>query len=988
MYGALDMGGRKIRRIDTCQAIDDAVPKAYCDANPTFVKRIGDTMTGALLMGSNSITSTFVASADNHVTNLAVVKDIAVKKVGDTMSGDLLMGGNRVTDLALVPLLDTEATPKKYCDDKVRKMGDTMSGTLDMGSNKITTTSIPTDDADVVNMAALNSKTGVLETRFVLKAGDTMGGTLDMGTNKITTTSVPTDDADVVNLAALNAVGSGYVLKTGDTMSGPLNMNGSAISNLAAPAAASDALRKQDLPVPTAVYQQAYATAAGAIAWKSEQKIETLLTESAFDNLPAGIYGMASQLLPASRRNDIPIGSRVALIVGSYSPDTYRVYLCFEINVSGGLSSRRMWMASLNDGVWVPWLLDLGHLSREGGTMTGALDMGDNKITTTSVPTDDADVVNLAALNAVAAGSGYVLITGDTMCGPLNMNGSAISNLAAPAAASDALRKQDLSVPTDRFQQAYASAAGTYAWGSHQMIPSALTESEFDSLPAGIYGIASQNLPASRRSGTSVPSASGRLTLIISVYAQPPGTYKKYLCFDCGRSAIEAGDDVMWSATLAAGIWYPWISDFGLLSRNGGTMTGAIDMGANKITTSCVPVDANDVVNMTTLEAHTGGFVLKAGDSMTGALNMSNNPIQALATRFEPDAAVNNRCMLETLSEPSSGIDETLIPTSMGRPDIDPLVLDGNNPPMGTTITLVNAAPGPPYPQDPETVMLLSYPVLRAPGSGQMSIYSSVRLLAPTSGTRSAVKIYFPHAVAFDGIEVWYDPDIPSATGTRMYTYYQLEDDVGENWSGVVTALTDASGTAELTVWDNTYGTSRTVRRQRSVCGPGNPVLRHIKAIQIDWGTSAWTCGNHITLYAVAPLTHASNCKGRRLTNVGWPNTLTDNPNIGSAASDAVNVLYLASELKRHLNAYHGAVTVTYTPGLVLPNARVVIVEPPSSLVVSPAFVSLPTMPDGVIMRVVNRLKEKLQIRGSFNATIDKDDKLEIVLLNSTIHAV
>ena len=52
-----------------------------------------------------------------------------------------------------------------------------------------------------------------------------------------------------------------------------------------------------------------------------------------------------------------------------------------------------------------------------------------------------------------------------------------------------------------------------------------------------------------------------------------------------------------------------WIS---LLPTSGGTMTGAIDMGSNKITSLAAPVDPGDAVNLTTLMSYVAGLSWKA----------------------------------------------------------------------------------------------------------------------------------------------------------------------------------------------------------------------------------------------------------------------------------------------------------------------------------------------------------------------------------------
>ena len=72
----------------------------------------------------------------------------------------------------------------------------------------------------------------------------------------------------------------------------------------------------------------------------------------------------------------------------------------------------------------------------------------------------------------------------------------------------------------------------------------------------------------------------------------------------------------------------------------GDTMTGNLDMGANKVTSSTAPSNGNDLTNKTYVD---DTFVDAAGDTMTGQLNMGSNKITNLAgPEFNSDAANKN----------------------------------------------------------------------------------------------------------------------------------------------------------------------------------------------------------------------------------------------------------------------------------------------------------------------------------------------------------
>ena len=74
-----------------------------------------------------------------------------------------------------------------------------------------------------------------------------------------------------------------------------------------------------------------------------------------------------------------------------------------------------------------------------GGTMTGAIDMGSQKITTTYTPTNTADLTNKSYVDTQR--DSRVAKTGDTMSGVLNMNSNTVSNLPTPSATGDAANK-------------------------------------------------------------------------------------------------------------------------------------------------------------------------------------------------------------------------------------------------------------------------------------------------------------------------------------------------------------------------------------------------------------------------------------------------------------------------------------------------------------------------------------------------------------------
>jgi len=74
-----------------------------------------------------------------------------------------------------------------------------------------------------------------------------------------------------------------------------------------------------------------------------------------------------------------------------------------------------------------------------GGTMTGAIDMGSQKITTTSTPTNVSDLTNKTYVDT--QDSLRLPLTGGTMAGAIAMGNNKVTGLGTPTAATDAATK-------------------------------------------------------------------------------------------------------------------------------------------------------------------------------------------------------------------------------------------------------------------------------------------------------------------------------------------------------------------------------------------------------------------------------------------------------------------------------------------------------------------------------------------------------------------
>jgi hypothetical protein len=159
--GTLDMNSGTagtITGLPTPTNSGDAAPKSYVD---TAISNLVGTAPSTLdTLGE-------IADALNDDANLAatLTASIATKvsKSGDTMSGALAMGSNKITGLG-TPTAGTDASTKSYVDGvgdlKLNLTGGTMTGNIVMGANKVTSTATPTTDDDLTRKAYVDSILG------------------------------------------------------------------------------------------------------------------------------------------------------------------------------------------------------------------------------------------------------------------------------------------------------------------------------------------------------------------------------------------------------------------------------------------------------------------------------------------------------------------------------------------------------------------------------------------------------------------------------------------------------------------------------------------------------------------------------------------------------------------------------------------------------------------------------------------------------------
>ena len=313
MTGALDMQNHKVTNVAAPTETADAANKGYVDtaisgltdgttAMP-YVKKAGDTMTGVLDMGSNSIrnangfglsgnnapavvndngeaavatlanykiykelnvgtpkkdthaaTKKYVDDADT-VLNAAIQKEVQDRETAiegiqteiDGVTGDLsgylpLTGGTMTGALNVqTPTEAANAATKKYVDDAVQNATDPELE----GRVEALETSQATQDTEIANL-----KNGTTALPYIKDTGDTVTGTYDF-TGADLTVKTPTADASPATKAYVDSkitnlengsTALPYVKKAGDSMTGALNMSNNKVTNVADPTADGDAV--------------------------------------------------------------------------------------------------------------------------------------------------------------------------------------------------------------------------------------------------------------------------------------------------------------------------------------------------------------------------------------------------------------------------------------------------------------------------------------------------------------------------------------------------------------------------------------------------------------------------------------------------------------------------------------------------------------------------------------------------------------------------
>ena len=287
--------------------------------------------------------------------------------------------------------------------DQAKADNTTQDGRLDALETKITQEAEDRTEADnAIKQEIANLTNGTTAMPYVKKSGDTMTGALDMQNHKITNVAAPTETADAANKGYVDTAVSGltdgttalpYVKKAGDTMTGALN--------LPAPTENANAANKKYVDdadtVLNAAIQAETKNRETAITGVLQQiqELETGLEGDLAGYLPLTGGTMTGALNVQTPTEDANAATK------KYVDDTVQNATDPELTgrveaLETSQAQQDTEIANLKNGSTA-----LPYVKKAGDSMTGVLNMSNNKVTNVADPTANGDAVNYKTMNAM-----------------------------------------------------------------------------------------------------------------------------------------------------------------------------------------------------------------------------------------------------------------------------------------------------------------------------------------------------------------------------------------------------------------------------------------------------------------------------------------------------------------------------------------------------------------------------------------------------------
>ena len=362
------------------------------DLDLPYLKRGGDTGTGtfnftgatvnvaAPTADANAATKKYVDDADKvNAAAIAAETERATNKENE-LNTAITTEKKRAeaAESSLSGLINQETTDRKAADNALE--------------TKITQEVEDRTEADnAIKQEIANLTNGTTAMPYVKKSGDTMTGALNMQNHKVTNVAAPTETADAANKGYVDTAISGltngttalpYVKKAGDTMTGALN--------LPAPTENANAANKK------------YVDDADAVLNAAIQK-EVQDRETAIEGIQTEIDGVTGDLsgylpltggtMTGALNVQTPTEDANAA-TKKYVDDTVQNATDPELTgrveaLETSQAQQDTEIANLKNGTTA-----LPYVKKTGDSMTGVLNMSNNKVTNVADPTANGDAVN------------------------------------------------------------------------------------------------------------------------------------------------------------------------------------------------------------------------------------------------------------------------------------------------------------------------------------------------------------------------------------------------------------------------------------------------------------------------------------------------------------------------------------------------------------------------------------------------------------------
>ena len=409
--------------------INDELDKIQSgDLDLPYLKRGGDTGTGTFNFTGATVNVAAPAADANAATKKYV--DDADKVNATAIAAETERATNKENEL------NTAITAEKK---RAEAAESSLSGLI----NQETTDRKAADNA--IKQEIANLTNGTTEMPYVKKSGDTMSGTLNMGNLNIINVAYPNSHADAVNKGYVDTAISGltdgttampYVKKAGDTMTGALN--------LPAPTENANAANKKYVDDKDAVLDAAIKKE----VQDRETAIEGIQTE--IDGVSGDLSGylpltggtMTGALNVQTPTEDANAATKKYVddaLQNATDPELAGRVEALETSQA----QQDTEIANLKNGTTA-----LPYIKDTGDTVTGTYDFTGADLTV-KAPTADASPATKAYVDSkitnLENGSTalpYVKKAGDSMTGVLNMSNNKVTNVADPTANGDAVNKK------------------------------------------------------------------------------------------------------------------------------------------------------------------------------------------------------------------------------------------------------------------------------------------------------------------------------------------------------------------------------------------------------------------------------------------------------------------------------------------------------------------------------------------------------------------